>query len=436
MSIRCRITNGTAMLGGVWWALLLLCCVTKAFAQDFASSSRLPADDPSELPPGVSSSDFPSPSQQPFPGGEALPPTDGDSWITPSATGPDGDFWYQVGGKARSFFITDQRIEWSGQETTFAVEGVLAGSLHQRYGNWEMSLDSEFFLTQPYDRNILRGGTERASFVNNFDLDPFQISQLNATARRGDLFFAMGRFVTPFGRFYFPNYLNSFGDSPFIRAESILFRETGLLAQWDPEGYVFTAAVTNGGFQRDANASKAFIGRAGIDRENFALGASVKLQDGIGSENQKQVVRHVGLDGMLRRGAWTLSGEVIYDEYGFKRPGYNVLDIFWGRSLYFRDLSNPAGGPLHGVGYYVNLGYEGATWSTWLSYGDFLPDPIGDIRHDTPNHRGLAKISYHPIPHWEFYSVILAENRAPFTTDEGRPFRYGWEVMTGVQFSL
>ena len=41
---------------------------------------------------------------------------------------------------------------------------------------------------------------------------------------------------------------------------------------------------------------------------------------------------------MYRFGRFTLSGEAIYDQYGFTTPGFNPDDIFWGRSIYYRDL--------------------------------------------------------------------------------------------------
>ena len=114
---------------------------------------------------------------------------------------------------------------------------------------------------QPFGKNILADTPERRSFAANFDIDPLQISQLYLGARNGDFYAALGRFVTPFGRFYFPNYRNNFDDSPFIRSEAIRFRETGMLLQWDPSIWVFTAAITNGGFEQDGKSSKAFIGR-------------------------------------------------------------------------------------------------------------------------------------------------------------------------------
>src|SRR5688572_9571183 len=149
------------------------------------------------------------------------------------------DLAYHVGGKGRAYFINDQRIEFTGQEATFAVEGVLDGGVHQRAGEWNLQFETELFLNQPFDRNILTDTPDRQSFAANFEIDPLLISQLYAAGRRDDFFLALGRLVTPFGRFYFTNYRNSFDDSPFIRSEAILFRETGLLLQWDPGIWVF-----------------------------------------------------------------------------------------------------------------------------------------------------------------------------------------------------
>jgi len=138
---------------------------------------------------------------------------------------------------------------------------------------------------------------------------------------------------------------------------------------------------------------------------------------------------------MVRRGNWQLSAEVIYDEYGFRRPGFDPLDITWGRSIYFRDLHNALGVPLTGVGYYVNLGYDGPRWTVMLNYGDFYPNQqLGIVPHDTPNHRGLVKASFHFTPMLEAYGVALIENTVPLNID-GR-VRYGNEIIGGVQFSM
>ena len=150
-------------------------------------------------------------------------------------------------------------------------------------------------------------------------------------------------------------YFNNFSDSPFIRSEIIEFRETGVMAQWDPEPLVFTVAITNGGFNADTNSSKALIAH-GVDRAHYAYGVSAKVQDGVGSNglgwvgSQKEFDSFYGYDAMCRWGNWTLSTEGIYDQYGFRRPGFDPDDIFWARSIYFRDLSRGVTKPLTGIG--------------------------------------------------------------------------------------
>ena len=347
---------------------------------------------------------------------------------------PEPDCCYHLGGKARAYYLNDQRIEFTGLEETFAVEGVLDGGIHQEIGDWLVQVEGELFFTQPYDRNVLVDNPVRASFAHNFEIDIVTISQLYLAARRGDWYFAAGRFVTPFGRFYFTNYRNNFDDSPFIRSEVIHFRETGVLAQWDPGIWTLAAALTNGGPNQDANSSKALVSRVGIDTDWFACGASVKVQDGIGSDGQKQYNEHFGLDAMLRRGPWTLSGEVILDHYGFRRPGFDPDDITWGRSIYFRDLNKAVLEPISGVGYYLNLGYEGPAWSLAANYGEFHPEELGVREHDTATRRGIFKASRHWTAHLETYGAVMIENTLE-DAFAGRD-RRGIYVLAGCQFSL
>lgn len=357
-----------------------------------------------------------------------LPPTEGFCDL------PACGFSYDVGGAARAYYINDQRIEFSGLEETFAVEGVVAGSVAHDVGAWKCDLQTELFLNQPFDRNVLVDSPDRQSFAPNFEVETLQISQLYLGARRENWYVAAGRFPTPFGRYYYPIYRNNFDDSPFIRAEAIRFRETGILAQWDPEGWSFAGALTNGGFEQDSNSSKALVARAGIDRESFALGASVKVQDGVGSEGQKQFNEHFGLDGMLRHGPWTLSGEVIFDHYGFRRPGFDQQDVFWGRSLYFRDINDAYHRPVEGVGYHVNLGYEGPLWTLALNYGEYHPEQLSNRLHDAVNRRGLFKASRHWSRHLETYGVLMVENSLP-NAFAGHA-RNGIYVVGGCQFTF
>jgi hypothetical protein len=174
------------------------------------------------------------------------------------------------------------------------------------------------------------------------------------------------------------------------------------------------------------------VARVGIDRDWFALGGSIKAQDGIGSETQKTFNEHVGVDVMVRRGSWTLSAEAIYDQYGLRKPGMPLNDIFWGRSLYFRDLNKAYEEPITGVGYYVNLGYEGPFWSLTFNYGEFKPDELGNPAHDEPIRRGLIKASRFWSRHFETYAITLLENEREDNLDSHA--RKGFYLILGCQF--
>ncbi|MCY2991914.1 MAG: hypothetical protein NTY19_29155 [Planctomycetota bacterium] len=342
--------------------------------------------------------------------------------------------WYRLECLARGYYVNDQRIAWTGQEETFGVAGIVAGILRRPYGEWEVGLESELYLNQPYDRNLLVDTPQRRSYRGNFEVQTLEISQLLLSARSGDWLFAMGKMVTPFGRTYFPVYLNDRRDAPFIRTESILWRETGALVQYNPSPLVLTAAVVNGSQDQDTNSSKGIISRIGLEGENYAVGASVKWQDGIGSEGQKQYNNHVGVDALVRRGAWILSGEAIYDQYGFHRPGFSPIDITWYHSIYYRDQNFAVKQPLTGVGYYVNLGYEAEYWTGMLNYGEFYPEHIGDPHHDAVTRRGIVKFIYHFNPMCDLFSTVMLENNLPDA--QGDRTRKGQFVLGGFQIKF
>ena len=344
------------------------------------------------------------------------------------------DGTYQWSAVGRSYYMNDQRIEFTGQEATFAVEGVVRGSYTRRTGEWETSVLGELFLTQPYDRNMLVDTAERRSYRSNFEIEPLEIQQLFFSTRYNDFLIGLGKMPTPFGRTYFPILRNDFSDAPFIRTESILWRETGGLVQYDPGPMVFSMAITNGGPERDANSSKALVARAGWDGDGYAFGASVKEHDGVGSENQKTYKSHVGIDGMVRMGRWTLSGEAIYDKYGLKRPSFNPENITWGRSIYYRDVNFINAEPIHGVGYYANLGYEGENWDLMFNYGEFDPQEIGIPQHDVTTRRGIAKAIYHLFPQGDVFVSWIQETDL-LNAQDGR-HRKGTSMLIGVQFGL
>ena len=343
----------------------------------------------------------------------------------------DGSYWLEV--VARSYYINDQRIQFTGQEATFGVEGILSGAVHHEHDGWTFGLTGEFYINQPFDRNLYRDSQERVSYLGSFEVETFDIQQLVLSARRGDMLIAMGKMVTPFGRTCFPLFTNERVDAPFIRTESILWRETGLLLQYDPGILMLTTAITNGSMDRDTNSSKAVISRIGLDGGWWALGASVKFQDGIGSEEQKLFKNHVGIDGMLRWGCVTLSAEAIYDEYGFRRPDFDPLDITWRRSLYYRDQNLANHEPLTGVGYYVDLVVQGKRRTMELNYGEFYPKNMGDRRHDQSVHRGIIKYIQHMTAHADAYVMALKENDLA-NAQVGRK-RQGLIVLAGFQYT-
>lgn len=342
--------------------------------------------------------------------------------------------WYDGAALARGYYVNDQRIEWSGQEATFGAEGAVAGVAGHLFGDWQAEVRGELYLNQPFDRNMLADTPERRSYLSNFEVDVLEISQLTVSAQRGDWLLSVGKMVTPFGRTYFPLYQNNRQDAPFIRSESILWRETGFLCQYQPGPWVLAAALTNGGDDRDANSSKALVSRIGIDTDWFATGASIKWQDGIGSEQQKLYNSHIGADMMWRSGPFTLSGEVIYDEYGFHRPDLDPNDITWRRGIYYREQNRAFKQPIHGVGYYLDLQIDRPTWTCMLNYGEFYPLAIGDPLHDVTTRRGIVKLIYYFTPHCSCYSMVLLENNVSHAQSDRT--RKGQDVLVGFQYSL
>ena len=197
----------------------------------------------------------------------------------------------------------------------------------------------------------------------------------------------------------------------------------------------------NGGIDKDTNSSKALIGRIGFGRDNFDVGASIKWQDGIGSEHQKIRRNHLGADAMYRWGRCQFSGEVIYDQYGFRKSGktltgetFTADNITFGRSLYYRELLPADGSKLTGVGYYVNLNIDMDRWLLMLNYGEYYPRQIGDRLHDQINRRGIVKLVYRLAGQFESYTMVLQEPVLERAI-AGEP-RRGTAILSGLQFML
>ena len=193
-----------------------------------------------------------------------------------------------------------------------------------------------------------------------------------------------------------------------------------------------TVAMINGGEDRDTNSSKGLIARAAYETPWLALGGSLKTHDGIGSEGQKTYKDHVGIDLMMRRGRFTFSSEAIYDLYGLRRP-LNPLAITWGRSIYFRDQNIGMHVPIHGFGYYFNLGYEGDRWTAMINYGEFFPQQIGNPLHDVTTRRGIIKLVRHHL-NADLYVMMMMENDVEQA--QNNTLRNGVNMLMGFQLSL
>jgi hypothetical protein len=341
-----------------------------------------------------------------------------------------GGGWLGIDAVVRSYYLDDQRIEWSGMEATFAVEGALTGRYERRFDDIGFAVGSDFFITQPYDGNMY-DDPERRSYFANFEYRPFDISQLYLEVQKGRFVCRAGKIITPFGRFYYPVDTNLQFDAPFIRTECIRRRETGVLFRYLGECITTDVAMVNGCDDRDTNSSKGVVGRVGYSFEPFTVGISGKLQDGIGSEEQKAYNNHVGMDAACRLGKWTVSGEAIYDEHG----GYHEFDpnqIFWEHSIYYREVNKGVHSRITGVGWYVDCLYRGDKWLLEFNFGQYYPERIGIPQHDAVNHRGIVRVGYDIVKHLQIYNVLMIENGLP-DAQAGRD-RKPWVEMIGLQY--
>ena len=401
------------------------------YQQPAVATTQYPNSRPEAVPMQI-----PGPQEAPAsPIVEALPITERVPEVRydlPAVSPAPNERCWDVGGLVRGYYRNDQRIAWSGMEESFGAEGVITPMFRRQFGDWETKVEGEFYINQPFDQNILADTAERRSYLGNFKVDTFEISKLLVYCRRDDWSITLGKMETPFGRYYFPLYSNARIDAPFIRTESILWRETGLMIRYQPGIFVGDVAITNGSEDLDSNSSKAIVSRLGLQNEYSAVGISVKWQDGIGSEDQKEYNNHVGADGMVRLGQFQLSGECIYDEYGFRQPGFDPDDITWYHSIYYRDLNRALNVPLTGVGYYVNLGYKGDYWDIDLNYGEYYPTPIGDPQHDEINRRGIVKAAYSFTPVLKPYCAVLIENSG-WIAQADRPHK-GFMILSGLQY--
>ena len=353
-----------------------------------------------------------------------------------------GPYFFEMGVIARGYYLNDQRIEWSGHEATMGAEGILTPSFSIDHGNWGIwSAHGEFYLQDTLHKNAYVNidrseDTGRRSYLANYSRSAFELSQLHVRYRNSFFEFKAGKFESPFGNYVIPLMSNSRWDAPFIRTESILWRDTGVLFRFTPSVFDICLAITNGCDGDDTNSMKACIGRFGLNFPSVTLGISGLYQDGEGSEEQKQYRRHAGVDAAVRFGNWTLSSEIIYDEYGMYHE-IDPNDIFWRKSIYYRQINKAEHFPITGWGGYIDLSYNYNPWFFSLNYGEYHPERLRKPeypQHDLVNRRFVAKIGWNFTKHVQWYNALLFETKG-FIAQDGR-LRRGTALLSGVKMEF
>ena len=359
-----------------------------------------------------------------------------------------GPCTFDMGVIMRGYYLNDQRVEWSGNECTMGAEGILTPTItfnQNNKGKW--SFHGEFYIQDALNDNRYIGSVnydqheiskERQSYIGNFNQSPFEVSQLNIRYKNPSFEFRAGKIESPFGKYHTPLMSNSRWDAPFIRTEAILWRDTGLLFRFTPSVFDACLAITNGCEGNDTNSMKAITGRFGLDFSHVKFGVSGLLQDGIGSEEQKEHCRHVGVDGSVRFGNWVLSSEVIYDEYGLRRTGMDPDDIFWKRSIYYRQINKRSDAtPIIGWGGYIDLTYNHHPWFVSFNYGEYHPEQLRNPdypQHDIINRRFLMKLGWDFARHVQWYNAVIIET-GDYVAQDGR-LRRGYAYMSGVKMEF
>ena len=345
---------------------------------------------------------------------------------------------FDMGVLVRGYYLNDQRIQWTGNEETMGAEGILTPAIVFKQNNGsEWSAHGEFFIQDTINKNVYLIGEDRPSYRGNYDYNAFELAQLHLRYKQQFFEFRAGKFESPFGNYYSPIMSNSRWDAPFIRTESILWRDTGLMVRVTPSVFDVALALTNGCEGNDTNSMKAVIGRLGVNFPYMTMGISGLAHDGEGSEEQKQFRRHAGVDMMIPIGNWVLSSEIIYDEYGMRRDDFDPQDIFWRKSIYYRQINKSLNVPITGWGGYVDMSYDFDPWLFSVNYGEYYPEQLHDTgypQHNIINRRVLVKLGRNFTKNVQWYNAMLVENGG-YVAQEGQKRRI-WAVLSGLKLEL
>jgi hypothetical protein len=310
----------------------------------------------------------------------------------------------------RSFLILDQRIAWSGVESTYAAEAVLRPRYERQTGRGTWRAQGQFFLNKPM--GAILSDPVRDLYRRNFETRPFEIFQLSLEWETDEWWILLGRIPTPMGRYSVPLLTNALLDAPFLRTEIVGFAETGMFLRWRPGIWTFDLGLSNGESTLDTNSTKALLARWGFDLPAASAGLWLRAHDGTGSEQQKLFGSFLGFDAQIRRGRWTIYTEGIIDEHGFYRGDGNPAAL-GRRSLYHREVYRGTRAPILGGGFHVGvmLSWEDF-WIDW-NYGVYWPERLGIPSHDEPVKRAMFKFVWSVSPRFDVYAAAIAENSRP-----------------------
>jgi hypothetical protein len=344
--------------------------------------------------------------------------------------------YFEMSGMVRAYYSDDQRVQWSGMETVFGADAMLAPQITREYPWGVTAVRSEFLIHQPFGkRNLALSDSNIQKYEPYFDVDPFEISQLYIHVSNSNkaLSLDIGKINTPFGRTEYPLLLDWRFDAPFIRStEVILAHETGIMVSYTPEFLSLELGVVNGEREKDTNSAKAVIGRVGTGKnKDWEIGLSGKWHDGIGSESDKTYNNYLGADFKVRlHPKFILSGEIIYDQHGYhqKKGEENGTT-----SLYYREIYSK-GNSIYGIGGYLDLGYKDEKWAIHLNYGEYYPEKIGNPYHDDPNKRLLINIVYRILPEVHVFATGLLENER--YEEEWRKEQSPYGYIVGMRYTF
>ncbi len=85
----------------------------------------------------------------------------------------------------RAHMLNDQRIQWSGLETTFGVESVLSANIQKKLKKGTLGVTAQLFINQPFNKNILADDS-RQKYLQNFEIDTVELKQLYIQYSRGN----------------------------------------------------------------------------------------------------------------------------------------------------------------------------------------------------------------------------------------------------------